>query len=146
MFFKRGYPNEAVPISADCEYNRHRGAVKVQYLLGQLKNIVEDAERTARNDPRREGWYFFSVFPDIIVHERGDDNHNLIVVELKRASNDVKAERHYDHLKLELFTKQDYEHGYGYKLGASMVAVDEGEKEQRELIITSAFFDLEALA
>src|SRR5690242_15125560 len=58
-----GYPSEAIPIATDCEYNRHRGAVKVNYIKENLKKRVDDAERTVRKDPKREGWYFFSVFP-----------------------------------------------------------------------------------
>ena len=140
-----GYPSEAVPIATDCEYNRHRGAVKVHYIKDDLKKRVEEAERKARKDSEREGWYFFSVFPDIIVHERGDDGHNLIVIEMKRASNDVEAERDYDHLKLELFTKQDYEHGYSYRFGASIVAVDEGEPDKRKLFVTARFINGERI-
>jgi len=136
-----GYPSEAVPIATDCEYNRHRGAVKVHYIREDLKKRVEEAERKARNDLEREGWYFFSVFPDIIVHERGDDRHNLIVIEMKRASNDVEAERDYDHLKLELFTKQDYERGYSYRFGASIVALDDGAPENRKLLVAARFIN-----
>jgi hypothetical protein len=50
------------------------------------------------------------------------DDNNLIVVELKRSSNNIEKEQRYDYLKLELFTKQDYYQGFGYKLGASMYA------------------------
>jgi len=134
-----GYPNEAVKIATDCEYNRHRGAVKQHHVKEKLKKRVEDAHRTAQSDPKREGWYVFSVSPDIIVHERGVDEKNLIVIEMKRASNSFDDD--YDKLKLELFTKQGYDDGYGYRLGASIVALDQGGQEERKLIVAARFID-----
>lgn len=140
------YPSDSVPIATDCEYNRHRGAVKIQHILAGLKQTVDDAERAVQKDANRDGWYFFSVFPDIIVHERGVDGNNLIVVELKRATNCVEEEQKYDHLKLALFTKQDYYNGFGYKFGAFIVAEDEGHEAQRRLTFNAAFFDIKLLA
>ena len=133
----RGYPRNDVVIATDCEYNRHRGAIKRQHIKADLKNRVEAANRRLQEDPNQEGWYFFSVYPDVIVHERGDDRNNLIVVEMKRASNSVADD--YDYLKLQLFTGQGYEYGYGYCLGASVVALDQDEPEKRELVIAAWF-------
>jgi hypothetical protein len=134
-----GYPSKAVPIATDCEYNRHRGAVKRHYIKADLKKRVEEAERKVREDPKREGWYFFSVFPDIVVHQRGIDNNNLIVIEMKRASNAIDDD--YDKLKLELFSAQGYDRGYGYQLGVSVVAMDETEPEKRKLVVAALFID-----
>jgi hypothetical protein len=134
-----GYPNETVKAATDCEYNRHRGGVKQLHVKEDLKVRVEQAKRTLRDDPNREGWYVFSVFPDIIVHERRIDDNNMIVIELKRASNSIDDD--YDRLKLELFTRQDYEAGYGYRLGASVIAMDEGTPEKRELFVSGWFID-----
>src|SRR6266436_1934813 len=38
---KQGYPNDKVSIAVDCEYNRHRGAVKVQLVKSKLRQRVE---------------------------------------------------------------------------------------------------------
>jgi hypothetical protein len=134
-----GYPNEAVRIVTDCEYNRHRGAVKQLDVREDLKRRVIKAKRALRRNPKRIGWYAFSIFPDIIVHERGVDKNNLLVIEIKRASNSIDDD--YDALKLELFTLQGEDSGYGYKLGASVIARDKGPSDERELYVSAWFIN-----
>ena len=58
-----------------------------------------------------------TTYPDIIVHERGNNNHNILVVEIKKSNN--KSDWEIDKRKLEGFTKK--EEGYGYKLGLHLV-------------------------
>jgi hypothetical protein len=137
---KRGYPKKEVPISVDCEYNRHRGAIKQHAVKDKLRARVEELKnRILKEHPKREGWYVFSVFPDIIVHERGEDENNLLVLELKRASNDFDDEL--DKIKLRLFTKQGDEDGYDYILGASVIAFDADKFGPRCLAIGRLFID-----
>jgi hypothetical protein len=120
-FRDKGYPSETVKLAFDCEYNRHRGAIKAHLVKGEMRERVEAAKKKLlRENPEKKGWYVFTILPDIIVHERGDDNYNLLVVELKRASNTVDNDL--DNLKLRLFTTQDYMDGYGYVVGASIIA------------------------
>lgn len=92
-----------------------------------------------------DGYYVFSVAPDIVVHQRRTDVNNLLVVEIKKASNTESKE--YDNLKLQLFTKpkdggngfgDNHYSGYGYKLGAWAVAKDL-ELTNRELKIVKQF-------
>lgn len=70
----------------DVEYNRHGIEIKKQ------------------SGPRR-------VFPDIIVHKRGDNDNNILVIELKTQNRNNKK----DLEKLREFTKKNGE--YAYKLG-----------------------------
>ena len=112
----------------DCEYNRHRGAIKSFRIQKELKERVVKARRAVRDDPVRDGWYVFSIFPDIIVHQREFDTKNLLVVELKRSSNTIDPD--YDHLKLELFTATG-DYGYGYALGVALVIVEDAQPSKR---------------
>lgn len=50
------------------------------------------------------------VYPDIIVHLRGHNDENLLVAELKMASN--PQPRHCDHIKLQAYVDQ-----LGYRVG-----------------------------
>jgi hypothetical protein len=137
---KCGYPTEDVPVSVDCEYNRHRGATKQQVVKDKLRARVEELkDRILKEHPKREGWYVFSVFPDIIVHERGEDENNLLVLELKRASNDLDDEL--DCIKLHLFTIQHENYGYSYILGATVIAFDDDRFKSRRLEIGRLFID-----
>lgn len=82
----------------------------------------------------------FSVAPDIVVHERLTDDNNLLVVEVKKASSRETAK--YDELKLALFTKPKHNKtGYGYKLGAWVLAEDKCSPETQKLRIVETYKD-----
>ncbi len=141
-FLEQGYPNKDAKIAIDCEYNRHRGAVKAHFVKGRIKEQVEDAKKKVlKEHPTKKGWYAFSIYPDIIVHERSQDIRNLIVIELKRASNTIDDKL--DKLKLELFVTQNQKFGYGYVLGASVIAYDDDKFGERRLEPSEFFVDSE---
>jgi len=55
------------------------------------------------------------VFPDIIVHERGNNLRNLLVVEVKKSTNTVPDE--HDHAKLQALCWQlEYQNGLFLRL------------------------------
>jgi hypothetical protein len=125
-------------VVVDCEYNRHRGAVKSFRIQKELRKRVVKARRAVRDDPVRDGWYVFSIFPDIIVHQRESDTKNLLVVELKRSSNTIDPD--YDRLKLQLFTtSRDY--GYGYALGVALVVQENTDPSNRCIKIVAEYVD-----
>ena len=80
--------------NVDCEYNRHGNKVKT--LHGEI------------------------IRPDILVHERGSDNHNLLVIEMKktnRPDDDIET--------LKDMTLKDGEYHYSYGL---FISFQHGEK------------------
>jgi hypothetical protein len=122
------------PLCVDCEYNRHGGAAKAVAIESALKSIVLKARGRKRWEPDEDGRYIFSVEPDIVVHERGHDGRNRLIVEIKKASNHETQE--YDQLKLELFTtSRKDEYGYGYDVGAWVIAEDTCAPCERKLQI-----------
>jgi hypothetical protein len=120
-------------ISVDCEYNRHLEGMKTHRIPEKLIGIVEEAKRTPKPISDDEDFYVFSIAPDIIVHHRGEDDLNLLVIELKKSTNREIPE--YDDLKLSCFTKQEKDE-YGYQLGFSVVAIDDVQPGERELRIS----------
>lgn len=57
------------------------------------------------------------IFPDIIVHERGNNLRNLLVVEVKKSTSAVGDE--HDHAKLQALCWQfRYRHGLFLRLSA----------------------------
>ena len=89
------YIRELVPdgYDVDVEYNRHRRNTKRLQL----------PPRRARDHELRAT----TVFPDVIVHKRNIDDHNLLVIEMKKPDED----RDYDELKLRAFRKElNYQH------------------------------------
>lgn len=68
----------------DCEYNRFGQNTKmideIQYIVGTDTDTAETVART--------------VYPDIIVHKRGEEGPNLLVIEAKKDAdaNDVEKD------------------------------------------------------
>ncbi len=87
----------------DCEYNRHGDGVK--------RLNFYDTERTCPNDTEAR-----TVFPDIIVHERGRDRKNLLVIEIKKSTNTDNVK---DLMKLKAFTdpKPLAKERFAYRIG-----------------------------
>lgn len=78
----------------DCEYNRDG--------LNDPKRLgLDESERTVVGDANA-----CTVFPDIIVHHRGQSgaDHNLVVIEVKKSSN--KSDRSHDEWKLRAYREQ----------------------------------------
>lgn len=78
------------PLTIDCEYNRHHSDQKLLRLLGRDRPSM--------------------VFPDILVHERDSDNHNILVLEIKRPGQRLN----HDQNKLQAFVEQLGYHHAGH--------------------------------
>ena len=90
-------------LDVDCEYNRHGDDIKKLPRLAEC--IGSDNSKSCK------------VYPDIIVHQRGNDERNLLVIEAKKSDN--KRGIGEDRCKLQEFTNP---HGYyKYKFGLLLV-------------------------
>jgi hypothetical protein len=81
------------PWDVDCEYNRI-GKDKKRKLMHCSKAIFIEAKKRgvvpdhfASLEELQKSKQATAVFPDIIVHRRGNPDANLLVVEIKKASN-----------------------------------------------------------
>lgn len=119
---RKGIVTDAGQLSVDCEYDRHLDAQKKLESPDVFKKIVIAAGRKAVPLATKPGYFRFSVAPDVILHERGVDDHNLAVIEVKKSSNTEGSD--YDNLKLTLFTTAK-PYGFGYTFGARVVARDD---------------------
>lgn len=96
--------------SVDCEYNRDGFDIK---KLALEPHVAEGDALDA-----------VTVFPDIVLHVRGTNSHNLLVVEVKKAAS--KGSTEYDLKKLAAF-KSDLDYVYaahlviGYALNGQFV-------------------------
>lgn len=89
----------------DCEYNR---------LDDKIKSITIPNETTSWKDTDAK-----SVFPDIIVHRRGSQDENKLVIEVKKSSN--TSSRKKDKNKL-----QAYKNELGYEFAVFiLIGVDD---------------------
>jgi len=87
----------------DCEYNRNLDSPKRLETYQDRINPNEQAVNIAETDP-------ITVFPDIIVHERGCRN-NLLIIEIKKKTSRIGNE--FDYFKLKEFK---YQYGYRHAL------------------------------
>ncbi len=84
----------------DCEYNRY--GVDSTKILEEVKQIVGEYASTDETKAR-------TVYPDVIIHRRGPEGPNLLVIEAKK--NASKAERVDDWKKLHRI-KDQYEYTF----------------------------------
>jgi len=83
----------------DCEYDKHKNNGKEIEIDNQIRE-------------RR---------PDVLIHKRGNDNNNLVVIEIKKSTS--SGNRQLDYKKLKSMTLQTGE--YRYKIGIFInLAVD----------------------
>lgn len=88
----------------DVEYNRYQNLVK---KIPLPKNSVNQQDTEAK-----------TVFPDIIIHKRGSKEDNLLVIEVKKSTND---NNNFDKVKIKAFIDdKDYKYEYGLFLCIDM--------------------------
>jgi hypothetical protein len=87
-------------LTIDLDYDRH---------LDRQKWLPPRPDRT-EDDPRR-------FRPDLIVHRRGRDTHNILVVEWKKNASDSVVESLEKRINLLLADNDEVPGGYGYVLG-----------------------------
>ncbi len=87
----------------DVEYNRDGHGVK-RLSLGLPSAPSEDTNAV-------------TVYPDIVVHRRGDNDYNLLVVEVKKRG----CGHGQDERKLAAFTTPLPEDGLGYRWGLHLI-------------------------
>lgn len=92
MYLQQEYPE----FSVDVEYNRIGAHPKTMELPEECANY-----RSNNGEPL--------VVPDVIVHKRGAEGPNLLVLELKKTTN--RDSRACDHMRVRAFREQlRYEH------------------------------------
>jgi len=91
-------------LTLDVEYNRHLVATKI-----------------TKNRPQGSA-------PDLIIHERGNDNQNIFVLEAKKSSR-KKSDLEKDTEKIRAYINE-----YGYKFGATLVLGENRETSKVKFI------------
>lgn len=110
------YISESFPeYDVDCEYNSNIQSDNRKKYISILKDkakglgLLRDSDGDAENILRH-------VYPDIIVHERGINERNMLIVEVKKSSSQVTSD--YDHEKLARYTSSEYGNELNYRYGA----------------------------
>lgn len=96
---------EREDVTVDCDYNRHGDDFKTFPIPRKIENGLPEQAR---------------FFPDIVLHNRRVDTQNILVCEIKRASDGRSHD--VDHSRLTMLTDQTG--GFRYRLGA-FIEVDQ---------------------
>ncbi len=91
-------------MDVDCEYNKNideeRDSKNIRIdkvtamkneIISKKKEYADDSELTV-----------LTVYPDIVIHKRGGNQSNLLIIEIKKSTSQV--DRSFDYLKLECYT------------------------------------------
>ena len=117
--------NEFPYLNVDVEYNRNlefgKEKPKYAYIIDEeYKNLIPKlSELHNHYDCFREHVKQITTYPDIIVHERGTNNHNILIIEVKKNNNN--SDWALDEAKLEVFTTPQSNGGYGFMLGMHLI-------------------------
>lgn len=84
-------------ISVDCQYNRN-----FQHPKSMFKPTLEGIEKAVKNP-----------IPDLLLHQRGSNENNLFLIELKKGKP-LQKEIENDAEKLCYFTNETHEYKYAY--------------------------------
>lgn len=105
--------------NVDCEYNKNITETK---RLREIKEFVRQTRNNGLSNFEEE--HGINVSPDIIIHIRGSNTHNKIVVEIKKANSPIKDEE-FDKLKIEFYMKElNYSLGIFVKIGIDKFDVE----------------------
>ncbi|MEQ3307324.1 hypothetical protein AAA294_07490 [Fusobacterium varium] len=121
----------------DCEYNinieHHSGRKKIYLLEEEVKKykskhkVIEDKE--------------VSILPDIIVHRRGENSKNILIIEIKKDTSTIDDE--YDTFKLKKFTDVYDEDSLFYKLGCALKILTTAEDVNFEFYEEGKLMEME---
>jgi hypothetical protein len=114
--------------NVDCEYNGNIDSDNARKSINVLKEelsqigLLRDKER----DDLEKEFTTRAVFPDIIIHRRKTNEHNICIVEVKKSTSAVPFD--YDQIKLKYYTSNNLENALKYKLGVFII-FNTGSKE-----------------
>ena len=105
--------NAGLDLNVDCEYNRD--VTQGDYSSKTLSVPTKEELRKAIKRGNFDEVTSISTYPDIIVHERGSNAKNLLVIEVKKKNSSVSSD--HDYRKLKAFTNSEPHSNFRYKYG-----------------------------
>lgn len=106
----------------DCEYNGYANADNNRKFIMILRGKLEELKQLKDSDPDSD-LIKRTVYPDIIVHKRGDnqENNNLLAIEIKKSTNQTGES--FDREKIQRYTSSEDDNELNYSFGAFMKLV-----------------------
>ncbi|MGI8316876.1 hypothetical protein [Halobacillus mangrovi] len=101
----------------DCEYNKNVDEDNGAKNIYIVKNEAEELKRKIKQETEFDDieYTVISIYPDIVIHKRGGNDNNLLIIEIKKSSNNLDFS--YDHKKLQCYTENSTPNSLKYKFG-----------------------------
>ncbi len=109
-------------LNVDCEYNRN--VTKGKNEPKRVQILCRSTQEKIESNPELEDCLEVSTYPDIIIHRRGTNAENLLVVEVKKRNSKIDHQHDYD--KLKAFTENSEANSYHYRYGV-FILLDTGK-------------------
>jgi hypothetical protein len=126
-------------LNVDCEYNRNiediSNSKKIHILASEIEEFRNLRNRSSNViDFCGDDYLEVSVLPDIIVHIRGKNSNNILVIEVKKSTSSIS--RDYDFKKLKCYTDDISEaNNLKYKFGAFVLFYTGNSKYKQPEIV-----------
>lgn len=120
----------------DCEYNKNCGHPSERKTMDVLYSELlryRDCDRIRQMNFDDNEMVERYVYPDIVIHKRGENTKNLLIIEVKKSSSQENSD--YDKLKLKAYTNQTSMNGLHYKYGVFINFFVKQEKYKSPQII-----------
>jgi len=118
------YLQEHFPaFNVDCEYNRYMNYIK------RIRNEQDRSREIANLSDIKlaeliwENKEAFTIYPDIIVHNRGNQENNILIIEVKKSSNRDTGDS--DKKKIEELMNRPYNYNFGLFLRIDLDGEDD---------------------
>lgn len=109
----------------DCEYNKNS-----EDLIGRKRvfnNISQEIQHILISEEGRD------IKPDIVIHKRGTNDSNLLVIEVKKSTNPESLEL--DYAKLKCYTIEDEQNMLNYDYGVFIrVYTNQAKYKEPEIV------------
>ena len=118
----------------DCEYNGNIDnpdeKKKISIVKHDLrkKGVLTEKEEGENDKELAER----RVFPDIIIHERGSNESNLCIIEVKKSNSSISPE--YDEIKLKSYTSGSFGNNLKYQLGIFILLIIDEENPDLKMV------------
>ena len=111
-------------LNVDCEYNRN--VTKGKDEPKKVFMLQQEIQDLLKSDQKVEDLLEVSTYPDIIVHQRGVNENNLLIIEVKKKNSKINFK--HDYSKLEAFTENTELNSYHYEYGV-FILFDTGNEK-----------------
>ncbi|URJ44464.1 MULTISPECIES: hypothetical protein [Paenibacillus] len=124
----------------DCEYNKNADEdknKKMIYIVEKEYRKIKRIKREFSADIIQDDieYMALSIFPDIIVHKRGENLRNHLIVEIKKSTNNNLHEKAFDLKKLECYTDKLRHNKLAYEFGV-FIEFDTGVQNPAKPVLT----------